>query len=144
MSSLYFELRKYGFKVFVISFGFYSSRFKVYIRLPCINTQQQTTAPFDDTLVISYINHQTTGLYQGSADHFEGYHNSDIICLLQPSQAIHYCNQSVLEIFPDLNIFVFSITIFYLVFRISLVRFSLLRASYLYNSMGIRFYIFCL
>ena len=30
----------------MISFCFYSSCFKVYIHLPCINTQRQTTAPF--------------------------------------------------------------------------------------------------
>ena len=39
-------LRKYGFKVCMILFGFYSSNFKVYIHLLCINTQRQTTAPF--------------------------------------------------------------------------------------------------
>ena len=80
---------------------------KVYIYLPCIKTQQQTTAPFDDTSAISSSNHQTTGLYQGSDDCCEGDHNSALICLLQKSQAIHYCNQSVLVIVPDLKI-VFS------------------------------------
>ena len=39
-------LQKYGFKFCMISFGFYLSRFKVYIRLPCINTQRRTTATF--------------------------------------------------------------------------------------------------
>ena len=105
-------LQKYGFKVRLISFGFYSTRYKFYIHLPCINTQRQTTAPFDNTPIISYSNHQTTGLYQGSDNRCEGDYNFDIIRLLQTSQAINYYNQSVLEIVPDLNIFVFSITIF--------------------------------
>ena len=50
----------------------------------------------------------------------------------------------MLEIVPDLNIFVFSITIFDLLSRSALARFILLRARYLFNSMGLRFYIFCL
>ena len=82
---------------------------KVYIYLPCINTQLQETAPFDDTHVISSSDHQQTGLYQGSDKGCEGYRNYDLICLLQQSQAIHYCNQLVLAIVPDLNIFVFDI-----------------------------------
>ena len=135
-------LQKYHFKVCVISFGFYSTHFKVYIHLPCINTQQRTTSPFDDTPVISYSDHRTTGMYQGSADSCEGDCNSDIIRLLQPSHEIHYCNQSVLAIVPYLNIFVFSITIFDLISRSALVQLCLWCASYLYNSTGIRFYIF--
>ena len=135
-------LRKFGFKVCVISFGFYSTNFKVDIHLPCINTQRQTKAPFDITPVISSSDLRMTGLYQGSANSCEGYCNSDIICLLQPSKKIHYCNQSLLVIVLDLNIFVFSITIFDLIFRSALLRFFLLRGSYLYKSMGIRFYIF--
>ena len=114
-------LQKYGFKVCVISFGFYSNRYKVYIYITCINIQQQTTAPFDITHVISYSNHQTPRLYQGSADHCEGDHNYNIICLLQLSKTIHYCTQSVLAIVPDLNIFVWSITIFDLILRSALV-----------------------
>ena len=116
--------------------------YKVYIYLPSINTQQQTTAPFYDTPVISYIHHQTAGLYRGSANRCEGDLNSDIILLLQQYQTIHYCNQSVLSIVPDLNIFLFSITIFDLISRGALVRFSLLRASYLYKSTELRLYIF--
>ena len=50
----------------------------------------------------------------------------------------------MLTIVPDLNIFVFSIAIFDLIPRRTLVRFSLLSASYLYNSTGLRFYIFFL
>ena len=126
----------------MISFGFYSSYFKVYIHLPCINTQRKTTEPFYNTPVISSSNHQTTGLYQESADHFEGDRNSDIIRLFQKSQTIHYCNQSVLSIFPDLNIFVFIITIVDIISRRALLRFSLIHATYLYKSMGLRFYIF--
>ena len=111
--------------------------YKVYIYLPCINTQRRTTAPFDDTPVIPSRDHRTTGMYQDSADLCEGDCNSDIILLLQQSQAIHYCNQSMLEIVPDLNIFIFSITTFDLISRSALVRFSLLRAIYLYNLMGL-------
>ena len=116
--------------------------YKVFIYSPCINTRQRTTAPFEITPVISYSNHQTTGLYKGSANFCEGDRNYNIIHLLQTYHTIHYCNQSVLEIAPYLNILVFSITIFDLISRIALVRFSLLRASYLYKSTGIRFYIF--
>ena len=36
---------------------------EVYIYLPCINTQWQTKAPFDNTPVISYIDKQKTGFY---------------------------------------------------------------------------------
>ena len=85
---------------------------KVYIYLPWINTQRQTISPFDNTPVISYSDHQKTGIYQGSADFCEGGLNFDLIRLLQQSQSTHYCNQSVLVIVPDLNISVFSITIF--------------------------------
>ena len=116
--------------------------YKVYIYLPSINTQRQKTAPFDETSVISSRHHLTTGIYQGSADLCEGDRNSDIIRLLQKYQEIHYCNQSVLAIFPDLNIFIFSITIFDIIPISALVRFSLLRASYLYNSTELRFYIY--
>ena len=131
--STIFILQKYGFEVCVISFGFYSTPFKVCIHLPCINIQQQTKAPFEITPVISYRYLQTTGMYQGSADSGEVDRNSDIIRPLCPSQKIHYCNQSVLAIVPDLNIFVFSITVFGLILRISLVLLCLLRAIYLYN-----------
>ena len=136
-------LRKYGFKVCAILFSFYSIHFKVYIYLSCINTQQIIIAPFDIIPVISYSDHRTTGLYQGSADRCEGDCNSDIIFLLQPSQTIQYCNQSVLAIFPDLNIFVFSIKIFDLISGSALVRFSLSHEIYLYYSTGLRLYIFC-
>ena len=77
-----------------------------------------------------------TGMYKGLTDFCVGYCNSDIICVLRPSQIIHYCNQSLLVIVPELNIFVFSITISDLISRSALVRFSLLRASYLYHSIG--------
>ena len=132
---------KYGFKVCVILFGFYSTQFKVYIHLPCINTQRQTTSPFNITPDISSRNCQTTWLYQGSANNCKVYHNYNIIRLLQPSQAIHYSKQSGLAIVLDLNILVFSITSFDVISIIPLVRFSLLCAIYLYNLKGIRFYI---
>ena len=126
-------LQKYGFKICVISFGFYSTHFKVYIHLPSINTQKRTTEPFDNTPVISPSNSQTIGLYQVSTNHCEGYHNYNIICLLQPSQAINYSNQSGLAIVPDLKILVFSIKCFDLILKSTLVWFSLLCAIYLYN-----------
>ena len=85
-------------------------------------TQQQETAPFDDTPVISSSDHQKTVLYQGSDDSCDGYCNCGLIRLLQKSQAIHYCNQSVLAVFPDLNISVFIITIADIIFIIALVR----------------------
>ena len=126
-------LQKYSFEVCVILFGFYSTHFKVHIHLPWINTQWRTTSPFDNTPVISSNDLQNTGLYQGSADCCEGDCNSDIIFLIHQSQTIYYCNHSVLAIVPDLNILVFSITIFDLISRSTLLRFSLIRASYFYN-----------
>ena len=99
-------LEKYGFIVCAISFDLYSTHNKDYIYLPCINTQWQTTAPFNITHVLSSSDCQTPRLYQGSANHCGEYRNSDVINLLQPYLTIHYCNQSVLAIFPDLNIFV--------------------------------------
>ena len=101
------------------------------------------SAPFYDTSVISSSDHRKTVLYQRSAYCCEGDRNSDIIRMLQKYQAIHYCNQSVLVIVPDLNIFVFIIMIVDLIFRSALVRFSLLCARYLYNSTGLRLYILC-
>ena len=139
-----FILWKYGFKVCMISFGLYSTNFKVYIHLPCISTQQQTTAPFDENPFILSGDRQKTGLYQGSADCCEGDHNSDIFCLLQQYQTIHYYNQSVLAIVPNLNIFVFSISIIDIISRSAMIGFSLLCARYLYNSTELRFYIDCL
>ena len=71
-----------------------------------MDAQQRTTAPFHSSHVLSSSNRQTPIMYQGSADSFEGDRNSDVIRLLQPSLTIHYSNQSVLAIVPDLNIFV--------------------------------------
>ena len=137
-------LRKCGSKVCVILFGFYSTHYKVYIHLPCINTHQQTTAPFNYTPIISSRYHQTIVLYQGSSHHCEGDHKFDIIMLFHPSHKMHYCNQSVLGIVLDLNIFIFSIMIFDLIFRSALIRMCLLCVRHLYISKGLRFYIFCL
>ena len=95
---------------------------KVYIYLSCINTHRRATEPLDDTPVISYIEHQKTGLHQGSADCCKGDQNSDLICLIKKSQEIHYCNQSVLATVPDLNIFIFSITIIDLISRSALIQ----------------------
>ena len=102
----YVVLQTFGFIVCVISLDFYSTQYKVYIYLPCINTHRWTIAPFNVTHVLSYIDHRTQKRYQGSASHYEGDCNLDVICLIQPFLTIHYCNQSVLAIVPDLNIFV--------------------------------------
>ena len=59
---------------------------------------------------------------KGSANRCEGYCNSDLFCLLRKSQAIQYCNQSVLLIVPDQNIFLFGIMIVDLISSSSLVR----------------------
>ena len=71
-------LQKYGFMNRVISFGFYSTNYKVYIHLPRINTQQQTTATFNITHAISSNDRQTPRLYQGSENCCEGDRDSDI------------------------------------------------------------------
>ena len=126
----------------MISFGFYPTHYKVYIHLPCINTQRRTTGPFDITHIISSSNHQTEILYWWSDDCCEGDHNSNIIRLLQPSQTISYCNQSVLSILLNLNIFLWIITIFISFWEVPWYSSFLLCARYLYNSMGLRFYIF--
>ena len=95
---------------------------KVYIYLICINTQKQATTPFYNTPVILSSDHRKIGPYQGSAKRCEGYRNYDLIHLLQKSQAIHYYNQSVLAIVPDLNIFIFSITVVDIILRSALAR----------------------
>ena len=120
----YVVLQKYSFKVCVISFDFYSTHYKVYIHLPYIITQRRTTAPLNNTHVISSSACPTPKLYQGSADCCEGYRNLDIISLLYPSQIIHYCNQSVLAIGPDMNVLVWSIKMFDIILRSTLVSFS--------------------
>ena len=56
------KVRKYCFKVWVISFYFYSTHYKVYTHRPCINTHQRTTAPFDINYVISSSDCQTPRL----------------------------------------------------------------------------------
>ena len=53
------------FKDFVKWFGFYLTNYKVYIHLPCINTQKLTTAPLNITHIISSSNHWSTILSQG-------------------------------------------------------------------------------
>ena len=120
VSALYWYYKNTVLRSMWYHFILIQSNLKVYIYLLCFNTQRQTTAPFDNTIIISSSNHQNTGLYQASDDHCEGYSNSDLIRLLEKSQAIHYCNQSVLAIFQDLNIFVFSITIVDLISRSAL------------------------
>ena len=122
--------------------GFYSSHYKVYINLPCINTQQQTIAKLNNNPIVSFRNHRTIGLYQGSIYRCERYRNSCRICLLQPSHKIHYCNHSVLEIFLGLNKTVFSITEFDLILRSAQMWLCQLRASFLYISKWLSFYFF--
>ena len=90
----------------MIKFYFYSTHYKVYIYLPCINTHRLTTWPFNSTHVLSSRDRQMPILYHGSADCCEGNCKSDVIRLIQPSLTIHYCNQLVLAIVPDLNIFI--------------------------------------
>ena len=119
----YVVLRKHGSIVCVISFFFYSIHYKVYIYLPCINTHRRTIAPFNITHILASSDCQTPRLYQGSDDCYGGNHNSDVICLIQPSLTIHYCNQSVLAIVPYLNIFVWSMKIFDLVSSSGLVQY---------------------
>ena len=138
----YVDTKKYSFKVGVILFGFYSTTYKVYIDLPCINTQRLTTSPFETTQVISSRDRQSPRLYEGSADRCEVDRNSNIIRLLQPFQTIHYCNQPVLAIAPDLNVLVWSIKISNIISRSSLVQLFLLHANYLYKTIRLRFYIF--
>ena len=116
-------LQKYSLKLSVILFGFYSKNYKVYIHLPCINTQWWITAPFDITQFISYSNRQMPILYQWSEHRCEVVCNFYIIGLLKPSQTIHYCNWSVLELVPDMNILVWSILIFDLISRGALVQY---------------------
>ena len=126
----------------MILLDFYLTHYKVYIHKPCINTHRQKTAPFDITHAIIFSDLQTPRLYQGSAEHCEVDCNCNIICLLHPSHIIHNCNQSVVAIVPDLNIFVWSITIL-ISFREELWYNSfLLHSSYFYNSMEPRFHIF--
>ena len=77
------------------------------------------------TSITSYhlVTDRTPRLYQGSANHCEVDCNYIMVRLLQPSKTINYCNQSVLEILPDLNILVWSITIFDLISISALVQF---------------------
>ena len=96
----------------VILFDFQSTHYKISVHLPCIITPLPKTSSFKNFHFISSSDRQRPILYQGSAYCCEEDRNSDIMFLLQTSQTIHYCNQSVFKNFPDLNIFVWSITIF--------------------------------
>ena len=101
----------------MILFDFYSTHYKVYIHIPHIIKKWWTKAPFNINHVISYSDLQTPRLYQGWTDRCEGDCNLDIVRLLQPYQIINYCNQSVLVISPDLNIFVWTIIIVNIISR---------------------------
>ena len=72
----------------------------------------------------------------GSDNRCEGDRNLDLICLFQSYLTIHYCNQSVLVIVPDLNIFVWSITVLISFIEAPWCSTFLLRAIYFYNSAG--------
>ena len=87
-------------------FFFNSTHYKLYIHIPCIITQRQTTATLHGNRVLSSCYRQTPIMYQESADHCEGDRKWDVIGLLHSSLTIHYSNQLVLAIVPDLNIFV--------------------------------------
>ena len=123
VSVLFCNTKIYSFKAYVILFDFSSTHFKVFIYLSCIITQRWTTAPFDSTNVLSSSNLRIQRLYQVSANSCEGDCNLDVLCLLQTSLTIHYCNQWVLAISPDLNIFIWSITMFDLILRSTLVQY---------------------
>ena len=128
--------QKRSFKACVIWLYLYSTHYKVNIHIPCIKKQRQTTESFYITHVVSSSNRWTPRLYQLSDDSFEGDHNADTIRLLQPSQTIHYCNQSMLAIFIVL-IYSFEVLLFYISFREAPWYSSfILCASYLYNSTG--------
>ena len=118
----YVDTTKYGFKVCVILFVFYSTHYKPYIHLHCINKQRLTTEPFGITHITLSSDCQTPKLYQGSANCCMVDWNPNIIHLLQPYKTIHYCNQLVLAIVPDPNIFIWSITNFDLISRTILVQ----------------------
>ena len=126
----------------MISFSFYLVHFEgFYIFTPHQHTAMKKSS-FNNTSVISSSDHQKTGLHLGSANRCERDFNLNIISLLQQSYTIHYFNQSVLAIVPELIIFVFSNMIIDHILRSALVRFSLLCESYLYNLTWLRFYIF--
>ena len=97
----YVVLQKYGFKVCVILFDFYSTHYKVFIYLPCIITLRRTAAPLNITHILSSRERQTPRLYQGSEDSCGGDYNINVVSMLHPSLTIHYCNQSVLTIVAD-------------------------------------------
>ena len=87
-------LQKYSFKVCVISFGFYSTHYKVYIHFPCINTQKLTTAQFNITDVISSRDRQTPRLYQGLAHCCDGDNYPCIfVCFSHLKQFTNVTNQ---------------------------------------------------
>ena len=71
---------------------------QVYIYFPCINTQRQATAQFNETPLISppHSKHLKTGIYHGLADHCEGDHDSDLnilasVILSQYSTVTNQC-----------------------------------------------------
>ena len=117
----------------MISFGFYSTCYKVYIYLPCINTHRQIISLFNINHFDSSSEYQTPILCQVWANYCGGYRNSDVFYLLQRYLTIHYCNQSVLAIFPDLNIVVWSITFIFSFQEVPWYITYLLSANYFYT-----------
>ena len=60
-------LPNYGSKVCVISFGFYSTQYKVYIHLTCNNIQQHTAEPWYNLDVWWYLDDMRWVMSNGSA-----------------------------------------------------------------------------
>ena len=104
---------------------------KVICIYPASTHIRRIKAPFNINHFVSYRDHRRPRRYQGSANHCEKDCNLDVICLIQQFLTIHYCNQSVLAIVPDLNIFVWSITIFISFRKVPCYITYLLSASYL-------------
>ena len=86
--------------------------------------------------------HQNTGLYQESADRCEGYRDSDIIRLASAISMNPLPQPISIGDFPRPEHDLFSITIVDIILISFLLPFSLLRASYLYNSTGLVCYVY--
>ena len=105
---------------------------KVYIYSPCINSQRWSTAPFNNTPVISPPNrkHWKTGLYQGSYNCCERYCDSNLNHLFSVILRKYTTVTNIISDSPGPERDIFSILIVDLISRSTLVRFILLRVSY--------------
>ena len=135
-------LLKYGFKDIVKWSGFYLTNYKVYIHLPCINTQKLTTAPLNITHIISSSNHWSTILSQGRPSIVR-----EIITLIlflcfihlrQFTTVTNQCQQLSQTWTNSFEVLRFLISFWEAPWYSS----SLLGDIYLYNPRGIRFHIF--